>query len=192
MAADVHDAGADADGPSPHYAFAHLALRHAALGDPPGFLSLLASPRADRWLEALLTDVEIRCGRPAGFAAGDATVHRVRVAARPCAVVELPPPTEATEAHFVALVLLTDLAALDPGADPASIDWRARFFTLESGFVFPGEPPRTVLGEWTATSHANYGDGPPPELDAFLAALEARLDADGEAPRSIPDGGSGS
>ena len=33
----------------------------------------------------------------------------------------------------------------------------------------------TVLGEWEEQQHVNYGEGPPPDADAFLAVVAHRL-----------------
>ena len=54
---------------------------------------------------------------------------------------------------------------------PAQGGKPACFFTLEDagGGV-------TMLGGWSADErHLNFGDGPPPTLDAFAAAVAARL-----------------
>jgi hypothetical protein len=58
------------------------------------------------------------------------------------------------------------VVAVTPHADPDA----SRCFTLEHSWTLDGQPA-TVLAEWTAAGHVNYGDGPPPEQQAFLTAL---------------------
>ncbi len=52
-----------------------------------------------------------------------------------------------------------------------------RLVTLEKGFSLSNEP-RTVLAEWANDSHANYGDGPEPTLDAFVGARAEYVNPD--------------
>jgi hypothetical protein len=158
-----------------HYTLAHLALRDAAFQHPVAFLGLLASPRAQAFLTEVYRSVEDHCRerepRPS-FGPEDLKIHTVRAGRYPCAVVEMPAPRSAAEAYFVAAVLLADPAEELP--DPKDV--QLRYFTLEEGFVFPGAPPRTVLAEWTADrTHVNFGDGPPPQVTAFVAAIEGKL-----------------
>jgi len=72
-------------------------------------------------------------------------------------LVTMPAACHAAEAHFVAVA---------PGPEPDA--WRC--FTLEQAWTVDDQPA-TVLAEWTASGHVNYGDGPPPEPQAFLEAL---------------------
>jgi hypothetical protein len=74
-----------------------------------------------------------------------------------------PPHAEhPTEAHFIAVVL-----------DRQDPDYM-RYIVLEHSRDIGGGP-RTVLGEWArveaGVSHVNYGDGPQPDADAFLAVV---------------------
>jgi hypothetical protein len=158
-----------------HYMLAHVALRMAAFEHPLGVLGILGSPDGRRFLADVLKSVSEHCkGRGPGpdFGADDLKICQGRVRRYPCAVVEMPRPRATTEAFFVALVLLADP---DERMPPADI--KLRYFTLEKGFVLGG-PPRTVLCEWTSEgSHANYGDGPPPRLDAFIRAVEDKVSA---------------
>jgi hypothetical protein len=160
----------------PHYTFAHQALRSVALADPLPCLGLLASADAGRFLAGLLESVSEHCaalGEKADFTADDIRVHPTRVGSYPCAVVQMPPPRAITEAFFVALVLLA--APEDPPERPE--DARLRYFTLEKGFSLDGSE-RTVLCEWTETRHVNYGDGPAPHVEAFVAAVSELLGRD--------------
>jgi len=165
-----------------HYTLAHHALRTVAFRQPLGFLSVLVSPNAQRFLKDLMRSVSENCREEEaepGFAVEDLTIHTVRVGRYPCAVIEMPPPKSTTEAFFVAAVLLADVDQEMP--DPEKV--AMRYFTLEQGSVLglPPRtalegPPRTVLGEWTADgAHCNYGDGPAPRLESFIKAVEALL-----------------
>jgi hypothetical protein len=173
-----------------HYALAHYALRSVAHKRPLGFLGILASPDAKRFLADLLESVAEHCAarQPAGqggpdFSVADLTVHKVRVGPYPCTIIEMPRPRATTEAYFVAAVLLARLDQEMP--EPEQV--KLRYFTLEKGFVLGG-PPRTVLCEWTEEgAHVNYGVGPTPRLEALVqgtgeAALEGSVAAGSLAP----------
>ena len=94
----------------------------------------------------------------------------------PCAVVKLSEPQRTTEAYFVAIVLHFDPAAGKP-TEPVE----ASYITLEQGFETEGRP-RTTLGEWTKTSHLNYGDGPPPDWEPFREAVTKLVEGRGRPP----------
>lgn len=169
-------AGLDADQPRcHHYTLAHIALRSLAHEQPLMFLGVLGSPEADRFLASVFADVSAHCRErepQPDFASTDLAVHRGRVGPYPCAAIVMPPPRTTPEAYFVAAVLMVDVTNTpEPPADAT-----LRYFTLEYGLALGG-PPRTVLCEWTAEgTHSNYGDGPEPELGAFLRAVEAKLE----------------
>jgi hypothetical protein len=157
-----------------HYVFAHYALRTIALDDPLVYLGVLASPDAQSFLDHLLKTVSqhARPGdAPPDFSAADCRIHTVRAGVYPCAVVELPPPHAMTEAYFTAAVLL-----LDPAQESADLkNAPVRYFTLELGFDLDSTP-RTVLCEWTKDgTHVNFGDGPAPTLEGFVAAVSSHL-----------------
>jgi hypothetical protein len=78
------------------------------------------------------------------------------VGGRGVVLVTLPPALGPAEAHFVALVT----------GPPAGT---RRFFTLERSVALDGSPA-TVVGEWSTTTHVNYGLGPDPNGPAFVAA----------------------
>lgn len=153
-----------------HYTLAHYALRSVAFDDPLAYLGILVSPDARSFLAHLLRSVSEHCKEQEpqpDFGIEDITVHPVRVGRYPCAVIELPRPRAITEAYFTAAVLLADPADGLPVSTPMEL----RYFTLEKGFVLAG-PPRTVLCEWTSEgTHVNYGDGPVPQLEAFVRAV---------------------
>lgn len=158
----------DDEGPSTHYALAHLALRGFALAQPVPFLAIAASPDAGRLIQDLINDVEKACRRPMGFGADAVKLHPVRVKTFPCVVVELPPPTQLAEAHMTALIANIDLAGGER-PDPTSVT--GRYFTLEKSIRQSG----TMLGEWTTSEHRNYGEGPRPTVEEFVAALAAHV-----------------
>lgn len=162
---------AEDEGPSPHYVFAHYALRQFALENPLRFLAVVASPDAEAFFEAVLQDVCEHCHCQPPFAASSIQVHTVRIQNSPCAVIELPEPGGMTEAFMVALVVLIDIESGEP---PNPEDVEARYFTLEQGFTLSNEP-RTVLAEWDSQRHSNYGDGPEPTVEAFVRALGGQL-----------------
>lgn len=157
----------DDKGPSIHYVLAHYALRQLALQDPLRYLSILASPQARDFLQAVLDDVSEGLTEERRFTAEDLYIHPGMIGEFPCAIVEFPPPAEMTEVHFTALVAFVDLDAELPPPEEV----RARYFTLERGMGID-DKPRTVLCEWTTGSHLNFGDGPPPTLRGFIEALE--------------------
>lgn len=144
-----------------HYFVGHVALRDFALrreGLPPQ----AADPAASRGFFAMILG---RMAEHLGLAAEEAerlagefaVMHR-RIGGYDAAVVRLPPPRGPTECHFAALL-------------HAQNGLPARFFTLEDagGGV-------TLLGGWTADEqHLNFGEGPPPEIDRFVAAVTRRL-----------------
>src|SRR5205807_7505837 len=108
---------------------------------------------------------------PPDFTADDLTVHTVRAAGFPCAVVEMPPPRAMTEAFFAAAVLLIDPAAEEPDLAAAPV----RYFTLEQSFDLEGAP-LAMMCEWTRDgTHVNFGGGPPPRPDDFVKAIEFLL-----------------
>ncbi|WP_442483207.1 hypothetical protein [Aeoliella sp. SH292] len=162
---------AEDDGTSPDYAFAHYALRHIALSDPLQFLAIAASPDAEQFMDAVLQDVAEQCGRKTSFDAASIKIHPTRVNAFPCAVVELPEPQEMAEAFMVAVVVPIDTST-EQLPEPGTVV--GRYFTLEKGFSLSDEP-RTVLAEWDTEAHSNYGDGPAPNVDAFITALSEHV-----------------
>lgn len=85
-----------------------------------------------------------------------------------------PAPSDLGENHFVAV-------AYKRGR-PHILPWKrqrekVRYLALEYGIDWGGGP-RTVLGEWTASGHINYGAGPEPTEDAFVTALTPILTGD--------------
>ncbi|HEY1066934.1 MAG TPA: hypothetical protein VGE52_12515 [Pirellulales bacterium] len=174
-----------------HYSLAHLALRYTALDDPLFYLGVMASPDAKAFLSDMLERVARQCGgegaKPS-FTADEIGIHPLRIGDHFHLIVELPTPRAVTEAYFTAAVVHLDPSrAAHQESDAEEEKPPVRYFTLEYGFTFDG-PPRTVLAEWSADeSHLNYGDGPPPRLDDFIAALGKLM----QAPASPPPGDGG-
>ena len=153
-----------------HYQFAHVVLRELCEEDTLRFFATMASPERCRLLAGVWAETERRIGRPVdGFDPAPTSVTTCRIGAHATVIVSMPAPVAVGEAHFVGVVL----AELTPGADPgAAVGYR--YFTLELGDRGDGSA-RTVLCEWKGARHLNFGDGPAPEVDAFVAALAARL-----------------
>jgi hypothetical protein len=142
-------------------------LPSIALADPLTMMSALASDHADQILGWLLRQVNERCARAGSSVTlerDELKLHLLRIKDCPCAVIEMPPPQETTEAYYVAMLLLGD--------EPAQA--KLRYFTLEYSTVYMAEPT-TVLAEWTPTEHTNFGPGPAPSLGAFFNAISALL-----------------
>lgn len=166
----------EADARRHHYDFAHRVLPQLVHRAPREFLEAVR-----REGEGFLGRVWENAGRglpvaerlpPAGLAA-----WVERAADSEVVLVALPEPEGATEAHFVAAIVL-----------PARKGWfgkgkgkeGARYFTLERTEEADGSAG-TALGEWRIGSrgeaiHANHGTGPRPERAAFLAAICRLLD----------------
>ncbi len=87
-------------------------------------------------------------------------VHKRRLGRGWCLVIEMPAPLEVTEAFMVGVLRLGDDAEL-------------RYFTLEYS---PRRPAQTMVGEWMDPErHVNYGDGPEPDVDAFVAKIASMI-----------------
>jgi hypothetical protein len=159
-----------------HYYFAHAALRNLATEAPDQLVLALCSPDGDAFLRRVWDEV----GNEFASAGHDAPILShdgletisARVAGRPCALIKLPPPSATTEAHFVAIVLNHEID--EPPKSPGPGEPQVYYVTLEKGFTLEGEP-RTVFCEWTAESHQNYGDGPPPDARLFLDQIADHL-----------------
>jgi len=159
-----------------HYYFAHIALRALAAEDPERLIMALASPDADSFLIDLWNAVEKDAAQP-----GEENVVvppdgleaiPARVAGRSAALVILPAPRAATEAHFVAIVLNHEL---DEPAKPAP-EPEYFYFTLEKGFALDAST-RTIFCQWDEAAHKNFGDGPPADGRAFLDFIAQHLAA---------------
>lgn len=158
-----------------HYRFVHYVLRMVAFARPIDCLGAFATD-AKPFVEHLWSMLLACCpdeGEPE-FGPDAISVHVARLGEFPCAVVQMPPPRHRTEAHFAALVLPIALEALGTPPDPVPL----RFFTLEHGIALDGDRTLTMFCEWTRDgAHVNAGEGPAPELEAFLAGIAVHLGA---------------
>jgi hypothetical protein len=163
-------------GPSQHYTFVHRALPSVFFNDPSWCFAVLNGPDAQRFVADLWHRVGERT-EPSGRRAADGLKAETfldgpEAAPIMVALVTLPAPAEAAEAHFAALVA----GFADPSA-PAidKLAW-SRFFTLEHGIDVQTEAPCTFICEWTREGeHRNLGGGPPAEEGAFVGVLLAGL-----------------
>jgi len=165
------DAGSSANEPRcDHYSFTHQVLRQAAFNDPTRCVSTLGSTECDEYLATLWEAVEQTCeqfDRPVELSPSDILIHRLRVGAYPCALVELPTPAAPGEAFYVALVLTFDLADRSKGFAEHPL----RYITLEETGR-GGGALTTVLCEWTSEdSHLDHGTGPYPTIEEFMACV---------------------
>lgn len=153
----------------PHYVMAHVALRTVCFDRPSLFFGVMVSDEASDFLGDLLGSVQEQIGgEKADFTAQDLKVHPLRVAHFPTLIVEFPTPRATTEVYFTAAILM---AKDGEKSDHAEL----RFYTLELGSDVEGGK-RTVLGGWSKDgSHFKLGDGPEPELQDFVMALEKQL-----------------
>jgi hypothetical protein len=153
-----------------HYAFAHWALPWLTSQHPVFFLGIYEDDKgfADGMVEQLFDYARMVSSDDApSFGPAQLGITRTIVAGYRCLLFVLPPPTQKAEAFMVAL-LLTDPRQGKP-AGPMVL----RNFTLEYNDVYP--PPHTIFCEWAQdkSQHFNYGAGPEPTPEAFLARVEA-------------------
>ena len=168
-----------------HYAFAHYVLRDLAYKHPLGCVGYLHGPDREKMLASLWEEVGENCkagGAADGYVGGPPpTVRHAAIGRRPGAIVVMPEPQGPTEAYFVAIVLHVDIAAIQGGQEPPERP-EISYYTLEKGVTLGGES-RTVLCGWNAEgAHLNYGDGPPADFDAFVAAVTEHVAGRGGDP----------
>ena len=152
-----------------HYQFAHRALPQFGLAGVAQTLDILKTPMGGPFL----IDIWDKVGQdlpkqerlpPSGLACSS---HQT-ADGRSVIVVALPPPEEMTEAWFVAFLRVPEERRLMIFKSPATL----RCFTLEKGVNLEDGAQRTVLCEWTRDgNHMNFGDGPSPTVEAFVAAI---------------------
>lgn len=152
-------------------AFAHHYLRDCVF-QHPDLLAILAAPTGQEYLDGMWD----RCGekldeRERNASAGLRVLPTRAVGNYSAILVEIPGPVEIADAHLVAIVFGQRKRRWPFGR----ARWNIRYFTLELSLGSGGEDG-TIVGEWTwargrPESHVNYGDGPAPEPEAFVAAL---------------------
>jgi hypothetical protein len=146
------------DDPRPHhYQYAHRALpsvvRHSGLE----IVQAAAGRDITPALQALWSEVGDQLPEDQRLDPAGLTVAYEPGPPAPLVIVTMPPAHHMVEAHFAAIVAVAD---------------QARYLVLEESWS-PVADKATVLGEWTAEGHLNLGSGPPPQRDAFLAAVRA-------------------
>jgi hypothetical protein len=97
-------------------------------------------------------------------------VATTEIAGLPTILFTFPPPQEATEVYFVAVILQTGPEDDLPRDVPPFY-----YFTLELGFQIDDNNPRTVLCSWEEDRHFNFGSGPQVDAEAFLCAVSEVL-----------------
>jgi hypothetical protein len=153
-----------------HYVFAHYTVREVCAQDPMQFFAIVASPKQEKFVAWLWQTTEKRIGKPiTDVEPSQMTVTTCRVKESPVVILKMPTPVAAAEAHLVG-VLLTDFQQAAESEGKATF----RYFTLEHGVNLDGTA-RTVLCEWDESGHKNFGDGPPPTVEAFANALEGKI-----------------
>jgi anti-anti-sigma factor len=159
------------DDPTQHYIFAHRILPQIVHADPKKAQEILSGPAGADFLASLWR----RVGESIPVAAhtppnGLTLMTRTEADGTVIVVVTMPRPTRLAEAWFVAIVFTPGPRKLLFFQGPPMI----RYFTLELGSNLSNNTPRTVLCGWSKEgNHFNVGDGPPPEVEAFLARILA-------------------
>jgi hypothetical protein len=157
-----------------YYFFAHYALRTAAYQLGASAVGVLLSPRRDEFLADMWRMATEGC-KQNGDAASDPLppieVLPLKAGSLPCVVLRMPSPQRTTECHFVAIVLHVDPSEVLPSKPERAA---VSYYTLERGVRIESGAARTVLCSWSKEgSHINYGDGPPPDPQAFADAVGA-------------------
>ena len=124
---------------SPRYLAAHLIL--------PRFVREKGAAMVLDAIERNDADFFIPVWMEAGFRFTPRFLHQITGNLR-LGVLTLPMPRQPTEAWFAAIVA--------SASDPAYL----RYFLWEQGESLD-DKPHTVVAEWSATGHLNYGAGPP-------------------------------
>jgi len=150
------------DHPRDHYyRFAHRVLPALLHENPEPFRSAVLAGRVDELLENVWREVATTAGVATdGSLVIRATVHDC--AGRSVVIITPPKPAHLTEAHLIGVVLDRNDSSF------------LRYVVLEHGSDENAQPYTTV-GEWTADSHINYGDGPNPTEEAFLSLVCTRF-----------------
>jgi hypothetical protein len=166
---------ADSTSPRHHYVFAHYALREVAFSEPIRIFNLLASDHRTAFFDDLLASIAERFpdSAPAGFTGADIQFHGMLIADRPCALLQMPPPSEPAEALWIALVsrLTPDQFSTAPVGNPEDL---LDYYTLELPVEVSATRP-SVFCSWSREAHANFGNGPIPDLQHFVPFLTAHV-----------------
>ena len=151
-----------------HYVFVHRAVRDICLNDPLHFFSIISSEQQNDFMKYIWDAVnESIQDKKADFNFDEIKISIRKIKNFPTIVLIMPEPKAATEAYFVCIVLKPDNKKEGKNA---SVD----YFTLELGQDIDGSL-YTVLCKWEDQTHFNLGNGPKPELQNFLAAIENQI-----------------
>ena len=162
-----------------HYLFAHYALRVAAFQHHLMMFPILNSPQRASFFDNLLETLDKHLETPAGepkFSGEDIHFAGFNIDGRPCAMIIMPPATNPTEAHFVAIVSHLTFDKMSPEAmeqeyEIPPID----YYTLELP-AFPTEDDKGVFCSWSAVEvHSNLGLGSRPDPEEFADFLREKL-----------------
>src|SRR6476660_4269749 len=140
-----------------HYHFAHVAMRAFAFAEPDITVFSLADAKgSQRLIGAVLSQVaefyELDEQQVRALARGFTVTVR-RADDLPIYVISMPAPQNATDCYFVGIVSLHDGGV--------------EYFTLERSIM-----DGTMICGWSADgAHLNYGSGPNPDVDAFVARI---------------------
>ncbi|KIG16528.1 hypothetical protein DB30_04441 [Enhygromyxa salina] len=140
----------------------------------PNFFLMLMHPEqrwADSVLEQLCEHAQMASELAAtSFGPAQVQVTRTHAGRHPCVVLTLPRPTAPTEAFMIGLV------QHGPPGEPEINHINLLNFTVE---LVDGDPPSAAFCEWEKdkTNHVNYGHGPVPSLDEFVAWMAKLVDS---------------
>ena len=161
---------------SHHYTFAQRVIGDYVAAHPLEFIALMVSDDRDNFVAWLWEQTEQYVGSSISDIDTSLTAVACReVSGHPAVFIRLPPPTAIAEAICVAVIGI----GVQEGEGG---QYLARYILLEAG-VDSNNNPRTVLCEWAAGAHSNYGDGPEPELESFVRAVEGLLSSAAAASR---------
>jgi hypothetical protein len=156
-----------------HYYFAHVKLRSFAFAEPEQCFGVLHSEGATAFLSKVwyaVKDGATFSPSDAALRFEDLKIHRRTAGIYPSVVIEMPQAKFPPEAHFVALVWQV------MGVEGVMIKRTPEllYYTLESARPVAGMQ-RTMFCEWRGETHLNLGDGPAPELEAFVTHVDNRV-----------------
>lgn len=126
-----------------HYLFAHRLLPEVFAADPEGMLAMLRGDASGPMLE-----MWARCQQGKPMSSQGLAARLIERPGFTVGLVTMPPPQNSPEAYFIAMVF-------EPGPP--------RYLVLEKG------ARGTIVGQWNP--RGNLGEGPPPEVDQFLARV---------------------
>lgn len=152
-----------------HYAFAHYTLRQIAFANPGSIFSFLASDARIGFFNDVLGDLDARIEDTEcrNFSGEDICFVGTAICDRPCAILQMPPTTNPTEAYFIAIVGRLPLEQLSSNLDSNTTDTLIDYYTLERPVTI--RPwCRSVFCAWAGDgTHLNFGNGPRPTIERF-------------------------